>query len=152
MYSETIKSSLGLVTITSDGAAITSVRFCDKAPDDNPDSITSSAAKQLREYFAGQRQAFSIPLNAVGTAFQQRVWTALASIPYGQTASYREIATAIDNQKAVRAVGLANGRNPIAIVVPCHRIIGSNGKLTGYAGGLERKQALLALEGVNISQ
>lgn len=104
------------------------------------------AIQQLSEYFAGERQTFTLPCRATGTAFQKNVWKALTEIPYGQTASYRDIAERIESPKAVRAVGLANGRNPIGIIVPCHRVIGANGKLTGYAGGLPRKQWLLAHE------
>jgi methylated-DNA-[protein]-cysteine S-methyltransferase len=100
----------------------------------------------LSEYFAQKRKHFQLPLAAKGTNFQQGVWAALCNIEYGQTASYLDIATNVGNPKACRAVGAANGKNPIAIVVPCHRIIGSNGTLTGYAGGMNRKSYLLALE------
>jgi methylated-DNA-[protein]-cysteine S-methyltransferase len=103
-------------------------------------------ADQLRDYFAGQRTEFTVPLAASGTPFQQAVWAALRTIPYGETRTYAEVAEAIGNRAAVRAVGLANGRNPISIVVPCHRVIGSNGSLTGYGGGLGRKRFLLDLE------
>ena len=102
---------------------------------------------ELGEYFDGNRKAFDVPLDPQGTEFQQQVWQALLEIPYGQMASYAEVASAINKPKAVRAVGAANGRNPISILVPCHRVIGSNGSLTGYAGGLPRKQWLLQLEG-----
>lgn len=108
--------------------------------------ILSDVITQLDEYFSGQRKIFDIPLAANGTEFQKKVWQALTTIPYGQTWSYQDLANAIDNPKAVRAVGLANGKNPISIVVPCHRVIGKNGKLTGYAGGVERKAQLLELE------
>jgi methylated-DNA-[protein]-cysteine S-methyltransferase len=101
---------------------------------------------ELREYFAGERVAFETPLALEGTAFERRVWGALRDIPYGETVSYGEIARRIDQPTAARAVGLANGRNPIAVIVPCHRVIGANGTLTGYGGGLERKQLLLELE------
>lgn len=104
------------------------------------------AAEQLREYFQCGRQTFDFPMSLRGTPFQLRVWDALRSIPYGETASYADIATAVGNPAACRAVGLANGRNPIAIVVPCHRVIGKSGALTGYGGGLARKEQLLALE------
>ncbi len=104
------------------------------------------AEKQLTEYFSGQRCEFSLPLAAKGTPFQMQVWHALTTIPYGETWSYQDLADAIGNPKAVRAVGLANGKNPISIIVPCHRVIGKNGKLTGYAGGVERKEKLLKLE------
>lgn len=104
--------------------------------------------KQLNEYFSGTRQTFSITLATQGTPFQQAVWQALLSVPFGASKSYAEIAAALNNPKAVRAVGAANGKNPISIIVPCHRIIGANGKLTGYAGGLSRKQWLLKHEGI----
>lgn len=109
-------------------------------------AITDEACCQLKAYFDGQLQEFDLPLTLKGTAFQTQVWMALQQVKYGETASYLDIAKAIGNPKAVRAVGMANGRNPIAIVVPCHRIIGSNKTLTGYAGGLPRKQYLLNLE------
>ncbi|RWU17827.1 cysteine methyltransferase [Pseudomonas alkylphenolica] len=104
-------------------------------------------ARQLDEYFAGKREQFQLSLAAQGTAFQQEVWQALQRIPYGTTCSYGDLAQSIGRPRAVRAVGTANGANPIAIIVPCHRVIGSNGTLTGYAGGVERKQLLLELEG-----
>jgi methylated-DNA-[protein]-cysteine S-methyltransferase len=105
--------------------------------------------QQLTEYFAGTRRSFDVPLAASGTPFQRNVWQALQSIDYGTTISYGELAVRIGNPRAVRAVGLANGRNPISIIVPCHRVIGANGKLTGYGGGLDRKQTLLSLEGIS---
>jgi methylated-DNA-[protein]-cysteine S-methyltransferase len=101
---------------------------------------------QLGEYFAGSRRQFDLQLSMVGNAFELRVWEELQTIPYGETASYGEIAQRIGNPGAPRAVGLANGRNPIAVIVPCHRVIGANGSLTGYGGGLERKRLLLDLE------
>lgn len=103
--------------------------------------------RQLEEYFAGKREQFQVQLAARGTPFQQEVWQALQRIPYGTTCSYGDLAHEIGRPRAVRAVGTANGANPIAIIVPCHRVIGSNGTLTGYAGGVERKQLLLELEG-----
>ena len=111
------------------------------------DSTLDAAAKQLREYFAGRRQYFELSLDPVGTSFQQEVWTSLRAIPFGQVRSYRDIAHEVGRPKAVRAVGAANGRNPIPIIVPCHRVIGSDGSLTGFAGGLEIKKLLLKLEG-----
>ena len=110
-------------------------------------SILDCAARQLREYFAGKRQYFELALDPCGTAFQQEVWTSLQTIPFGEVRSYRDIAHEVGRPKAVRAVGAANGRNPIPIIVPCHRVIGSDGSLTGFAGGLETKKLLLQLEG-----
>jgi methylated-DNA-[protein]-cysteine S-methyltransferase len=104
------------------------------------------AVRQLREYFAGHREEFTMHVEPTGTAFQRTVWNELRRIPYGQTISYGELADRVGNPKASRAVGLANGANPISIVVPCHRVIGANGKLTGYGGGLSTKEKLLALE------
>ena len=102
--------------------------------------------QQLEQYFAGQRQQFNLPLDFQGTDFQQQVWRALLTIPYGETRSYKDIALQIGNEKAVRAVGAANGKNPISIIAPCHRVIGSGGALVGFAGGLDKKQILLSLE------
>ena len=102
--------------------------------------------KQLTEYFAGKRQQFDLPLDFEGTEFQQKVWQALLTIPFGETRSYRDIAEQIGNVKAVRAVGAANGKNPISIIAPCHRVVGANGKLVGFAGGLDNKDILLRLE------
>jgi methylated-DNA-[protein]-cysteine S-methyltransferase len=115
---------------------------------DPSDPILAEAVKQLNEYFAREREVFSIPLRPAGTPFQLRVWKALEEIPYGHTRTYLDIARALGQPAAVRAVGAANGRNPLPIFVPCHRVIGSNGSLTGYGGGLEVKLELLRLEGV----
>ena len=108
--------------------------------------LLEEAARQLRAYFAGQRQAFSLPLGPRGTAFQLQVWQALQTIPYGEVRTYGEIARAIGKPKACRAVGMANHKNPISIIVPCHRVVGADGSLTGYGGGLAAKEFLLALE------
>ncbi|MDW7676290.1 MAG: methylated-DNA--[protein]-cysteine S-methyltransferase [Bacillota bacterium] len=105
---------------------------------------------QLREYFNGERRQFDMPLDLKGTAFQLRVWQFLQSIPYGQVASYQEAAFAAGNGKAVRAAGMANNRNPVSVVVPCHRVVGKNGRLVGYGGGLDLKESLLMLEGVGV--
>ncbi|PKH03212.1 cysteine methyltransferase [Psychromonas sp. MB-3u-54] len=113
--------------------------------------ILTRTVAQLDEYFRGDRKYFTLPTAATGTVFQQQVWSALATIPFGKTWCYQELANAIGNPNAVRAVGLANSKNPISIIIPCHRVIGKNGKLTGYAGGVERKQALLKHEGVILS-
>ena len=110
------------------------------------DAVFRDAVEQLESYFAGERTEFDIELELVGTPFQRNVWAALLTIPYGETRSYGEIAIQIGSPGAFRAVGLANGHNPVGIIVPCHRVIGSNGSLTGYGGGLDRKCALLALE------
>jgi methylated-DNA-[protein]-cysteine S-methyltransferase len=115
-----------------------------EAPDD---PVLIRTAGQLREYFAGTRHCFDLELDFVGTEFQKKVWAALLTIPFGETRSYSQIAEQIGNPAAVRAVGAANGKNPISIVAPCHRVIGASGKLTGFAGGLEAKQLLLTLEG-----
>lgn len=115
----------------------------------NAEQLTE-VCKQLEQYFAGKREQFDLPLDATGTAFQQRVWQSLCAIPFGQTASYGQLAASLGNPNASRAVGLANGKNPIAIVVPCHRVIGANGTLTGYAGGLDNKRMLLELEGLDV--
>jgi len=109
--------------------------------------VLVATERQLNEYFAGKRSAFDLQLDFAGTEFQRKVWAALLTIPFGETRSYGQIAEQIGSPKAVRAVGAANGRNPISIVAPCHRVIGSNGKLTGFAGGLEAKARLLGLEG-----
>lgn len=142
-----------LLLVAVDGA-LTKVHF---APYEEPDtpatpdvSVLVEAARQLAEHFDGQRTDFDLPLAPPGTAFQQRVWDELRRIPYGTTTTYGELAQRLGDPRCVRAVGLANGRNPIAVVVPCHRVIGSDGKLRGYAGGIERKQRLLALESASL--
>ncbi len=115
-------------------------------PCDESHPVVGEAVRQLREYFAGERRRFDLPLDMSGTEFQKRVWRALLEIPYGETRSYSHIAAAIGAPRAVRAVGAANGNNPIPIVVPCHRVIGASGRLVGYGGGLEMKRLLLDLE------
>ncbi len=145
---EYLPTPLGLLEIAASEQGLVAVAFCDKPRQlIKPQRITQQAKQQLLAYFNQELTVFNLPLAAEGTAFQQQVWQALTTIPYGQTASYGEIAKAINNPKGVRAVGLANGKNPIAIIVPCHRIIGANGTLTGYAGGLDKKAWLLAHEG-----
>ena len=147
-----LDTPLGTLRLVSDGTHLVSIEFEGRhghcAGDQEVcDPVLSSCARQLKEYFAGERDTFDLPLAAGGTEFQRAVWAALADIPYGELRSYRDIATAIDKPAAVRAVGAANGRNPLPIVVPCHRVIGSDGSLTGFAGGLEAKTCLLQLEG-----
>lgn len=112
------------------------------------EAIIQKAETQLTEYIQGLRKVFDLPLDVQGTEFQKKVWTKLCNIPYGQTRSYKELALELNNVKACRAVGTANGKNPLSIVIPCHRVIGANGTLTGYAGGLELKKKLLAIEGL----
>ena len=142
----------GIIVIESNGSAITSIKITGAAKPEGKktaDKLTDKAAGQLGEYFAGKRKIFDIPINPQGTKFQLCVWNALNDIPYGETRSYKDIATATGNPKACRAVGLANNKNPIWIIIPCHRVIGANGTLTGYGGGLEIKQKLLDLEKIN---
>jgi methylated-DNA-[protein]-cysteine S-methyltransferase len=115
--------------------------------EDNSHPVLLETERQLKEYFGGERTAFALTLDVAGTAFQRKVWSALLTIPFGETRSYGQIARQIGSPDAVRAVGAANGRNPVSIVAPCHRVIGSTGKLTGFAGGLDTKAQLLALEG-----
>lgn len=147
-----IDSPIGRLRLVSNGTELVKIEFEGQAniaaaDTEESDLVLSSAIRQLREYFLGKRQEFDLPLAPGGTPFQQSVWAALADIPFGQLRSYRDIAEAIGNRAAVRAVGAANGRNPLPIVVPCHRVIGSDGSLTGFAGGLEAKTLLLQLEG-----
>jgi len=145
-------SPVGPLELRADAGAVTMIHFHDEMPEvvgDNGESqpVLVEARRQLEEYFAGDRHDFDLPLAGPGTAFQQRVWEQLRQIPFGETASYGDIARRLGMPPgASRAVGLANGANPIAIVVPCHRVIGSDGSLTGYAGGIERKRFLLGLE------
>lgn len=146
-----LPTAVGSLKIQADEHNLLKVAFVDhQQRDARPNDVTELAYSQLIEYLSGQRTSFTLPLDAKGTHFQQRVWDLLVEIPYGQTCSYQHIAKQLDNPKAVRAVGAANGKNPLAIVIPCHRVIGANGSLTGYAGGLERKSWLLELENVNI--
>ena len=145
----TIHTPLGPLTIRANLHGITAVEFDTTEPTPAPISlppILAQAVTELTEYFAGCRTEFTLPLAPQGTRFQQQAWQALQQIPYGQTITYLQQALQLNNAKACRAVGSANGKNPIAIVVPCHRVIGQRGKLTGYAGGLDRKAWLLAHE------
>ena len=139
------------VRITAGPAGIRSIEFTPTKPPEGCQAgvhpLIEEAVRQLRDYLAGARRVFELPLDMQGTPFQLRVWRYLETIPYGQTRSYAQVAGAIGAPSAVRAVGAANGANPIPIVVPCHRVIGSSGKLTGYGGGLPLKQKLLELEG-----
>jgi methylated-DNA-[protein]-cysteine S-methyltransferase len=150
-YKAYCQSEIGLIEVVGTEKIIKTVEFIDDEvetlskhlpPTDLP-PIIAACLTQLEEYFQGDRQEFSLTLAPEGTDFQQAVWRQLETIPYGQTVSYLEVARQVGNKKAVRAVGAANGQNPIAIIVPCHRVIGSNGQLTGYGGGLWRKAWLL---------
>jgi methylated-DNA-[protein]-cysteine S-methyltransferase len=154
-YYTYFESPIDPILLTSDGAALTGLYMVERkhGPEVGSDWVRNDdaapfaeAQRQLADYFAGVLTEFDLPLTPEGTEFQRRVWTELTCIPYGQTISYGELARRIGQPGSARAVGLANGRNPISIVVPCHRVIGANGKLVGYGGGLPRKQALLALE------
>lgn len=152
-----VPSAVGDLTLVSDGGALVAV-FFDPAKDDlrrdfplakpGTDPVLAQAARELQAYFAGTQHGFDVPVRfAVGTPFQREVWTALQRIPYGQTWTYAQLAAVVGRPQAQRAVGAANGRNPLSVVVPCHRVIGASGALTGYGGGLDRKRTLLALEG-----
>ena len=147
VYQFTYETILGSVTFVEENGtllAVTTHRSYEGICQETP--LIKEACRQLSEYLKGERKTFDLPLNPKGTDFQKRVWRALCDIPYGETRSYKQIAEAIGNPKAVRAVGMANNRNPITIVVPCHRVIGADGKLVGYGGGLEMKEFLLRLE------
>ncbi len=146
LYKSIVTTPHGFLSVFATENAVKAIDFSDTHPLSHENKISKLAAKQLSEYIAHERQCFDLPLDPDGTDFQKNVWQALLSIPFGATASYLDIAIAVGNKKACRAVGAANGKNPIPIVIPCHRIIGTNGKLTGYAGGLTRKTYLLALE------
>ena len=150
-----IDTPVGSLTLVAGDAGLAAVLWENDDPDRVPlgtlrrnasHPVLADAARQLREYFGGRRRGFDLPLDPSGTPFQQAVWRALRTIPYGQTRSYAQIARQIGRPSAARAVGAANGRNPVSIVVPCHRVIGAGGKLTGFAGGLKIKAQLLALE------
>ena len=144
-----IASPIGPLTLVVDAGAVTHLLMGDTGNRDlgeRDDAVLPQAAEQLGEYFAGERRTFDLPLAPAGDEFKQRVWALLRDIPYGQTRSYGDLARELGDVGLSQAVGTANARNPIAIVVPCHRVIGSDGSLTGYAGGLDRKRFLLALE------
>jgi methylated-DNA-[protein]-cysteine S-methyltransferase len=151
-----VNSPVGRLTLVATDEGLAAILWPNDRPrrvplnieaEDTRHPVLLETERQLGEYFAGRRTAFELTLDLAGTAFQRKVWKALLTIPFGETRSYRQIATQIGNPDAVRAVGAANGRNPVSIVAPCHRVIGSTGKLTGFAGGLDTKARLLALEG-----
>ena len=143
---EAVDTPIGTIWLGGGDRGLTHVSFERTPATAPPPRLASAARQQLAAYFAGELERFDLPLAPTGTDFQRRVWDAVAAIPYGATASYSEIAAAVGRPAACRAVGAANGRNPLAIVIPCHRVVGAAGALTGYGGGLERKRALLDLE------
>lgn len=143
LHQDHFESPLGLMEVVASETAIKSIHFVEQAGFVGRSHLTTETLRQLAAYFDGKLIKFDLPLGAEGTDFQKTVWSALYSIPHGQTCSYGDIAKQIGNPKGVRAVGLANSKNPLTIVVPCHRVIGANGKLTGYASGTERKAWLL---------
>ncbi|MGH3970782.1 MAG: methylated-DNA--[protein]-cysteine S-methyltransferase [Mycobacterium sp.] len=157
IHYRTIDSPIGLLTLAGQGQVLTNLRMVDQTYEPNradwvrDERAFGEAVDQLGEYFSGERTDFDLELSMAGTEFQRRVWRALTTIPYGETRSYGEIAGQIGAPGAARAVGLANGHNPIAIIVPCHRVIGASGSLTGYGGGLDRKRSLLELEKCHLS-
>lgn len=148
-----IDSPVGTLTLVASDGVLCALYMHEQRHAPPPDSFGEpdpaafgSVIEQLTAYFAGDRTAFDVPLALAGTAFQLKVWAALQQIPYGETTSYGELAAAIGQPTAARAVGLANGRNPVGIIVPCHRVVGADGRLVGYGGGIARKEALLRLE------
>ena len=156
-----IKSEIGDLMLVTDGSALAGLYFagCDHIPtvskhwtrnDRHP--VLQMAAHQLEEYFAGKRTKFSVPLRLTGTEFQEKIWREIARIPFGETITYSELADRAGASHAVRAAGTTTGRNPVSIIVPCHRVVGKNGDMCGFAGGLERKRHLLALENAETGQ
>ncbi len=148
LFNKIISSKIGYLHLVANNNSLISIKFIDKYTDidKNSNHIIDKTVTQLNEFFEGTRKEFTIKLSPQGTNFQNQVWRELLNIPYGETKSYSEIAIAIGNSKAVRAIGNANNKNPIPIIIPCHRVIGKSGKLVGYAGGLGIKEALLKLE------
>lgn len=146
MFYYTFISDIGEITVAADENYIKAVHFGKSEYNNEKTPLITEAVNQLKEYFRGKRKTFSVPLKPEGTDFQKKVWKVLTEIPYGQTACYGEIAAKIGKSGGARAVGNANNKNPIAIMIPCHRVIGANGSLTGYAAGLEIKKQLLDLE------
>ncbi|MCL2456155.1 MAG: methylated-DNA--[protein]-cysteine S-methyltransferase [Defluviitaleaceae bacterium] len=139
-------SPMGNLILKSDGEFITEILYREKIFEDETNNILENCARELDDYFAGNLREFSVPIKATGTDFRTRVWEELKKIPYGETITYKELAARIKNPAAIRAVGGANHHNPINIIIPCHRVIGANGNLTGYGGGIENKKFLLELE------
>ncbi len=153
MYTDYIETPLGLMEFKASDKGITQAIFCGQdIKTVAANEITDICKLQLNEYFIGKRQVFNMPLDPKGTDFQKSVWACLSQIPFGETWTYHDIAKMLNNAKASQAVGGANGRNPISLIVPCHRVIGASGALTGYAGGIERKLWLLNHEGVKVKK
>lgn len=146
-FTQYYPSPAGLLEIIATNSHITAINFVPNIGDENPNEITTLCQQQLKQYFEGGRKQFDLPIQPKGTDFQQRVWAQLQTIPYGDVTNYLEMARRLGDEKTIRAAASANGKNPIAIVIPCHRVIGSNGDLTGYAGGLDKKRLLLEHEG-----
>ncbi|HWD17633.1 MAG TPA: methylated-DNA--[protein]-cysteine S-methyltransferase [Verrucomicrobiae bacterium] len=154
----TIPSPVGKLLLTADESALTGVHFADRdvsaarrnGATDAGHPILKKAAQQLAEYFAGKRTAFSIPWRLAGTTFQEKIWQEIARIPYGKTISYSELAARAGSERAVRAAGTSTGRNPVAIIIPCHRVMGKSGGLCGFGGGLDKKRFLLKLEKIDL--
>ena len=146
MTTRIMDSPMGPLTILSDGKAIVEIKYGEERPDKGGDEVTELCIAQLEEYFDGKRKEFSVPALPDGTDFQKQVWSQLTKIPFGIVKSYVDIARMLGDQKKVRAVGNANSQNPIPIIIPCHRVIGSDGSLIGYAGGLDKKEWLLRHE------
>jgi methylated-DNA-[protein]-cysteine S-methyltransferase len=143
---DSVETPIGTLWLARDEHGLSSVGFAGARGARSADGLLLEAAEQLLAYFDGELRRFELPLSIRGTHFQRRVWDAVAAVPYGSTTTYAELAAAIGRPAACRAVGAANGRNPLSIVVPCHRVVGTSGSLTGYGGGLARKRALLDLE------
>jgi methylated-DNA-[protein]-cysteine S-methyltransferase len=155
LFYKEMESPVGKLKLVASAKALVAVLWDAEAPNrvkldpmnrDLRHPVLLEVERQLSEYFAGKRMSFDLPLEADGTAFQKKVWQALREIPFGRTKSYLDLAKTVGSPKASRAVGAANGKNPLSIIVPCHRVVGADGALTGFSGGLERKAALLALE------
>ena len=146
-YQISFKSPLGFLILKSNGESVTEISFVEnEIQEQHSCEVLESCKAQLDDYFSGKSLAFDIPLAAEGTEFQQKVWAELLKIPYGETITYMDLAVRLGDPKCIRAAGTANGKNPIAVVIPCHRVIGAGNKLTGYAGGIWRKKMLLELE------
>jgi methylated-DNA-[protein]-cysteine S-methyltransferase len=150
MFNQLIHTPIGWLNIKASDKGVVAIEFnADQAASQKMNTVTQQCFEQLSEYFSGVRKVFSVSLDMQGTDFQQQVWQALEQVEFGQTCSYTDIAIGMGSPKAVRAVGAANGRNPVPVIVPCHRVIGRSGKLTGYAGGIDTKAWLLTHEGAN---